>query len=96
MSRAHRLAFALFVPIFMSVLWLVRAGWLAYVALLTDFQLHQRVFDHSIGVSLALWTGCLLLALLLSLGLGHLLTRRSAADHRGAAGRRGGGADGAS
>lgn len=86
MSPAHRLASALFLPIFLVVLWIVRAVWLAYVASLTESQLHQRVFDHSTGVALTLWGVCFFLALVLSLGLGHLFARRGAAGHRGAAG----------
>jgi hypothetical protein len=86
MNRARRLALALFLPVFLVVFWIVRAIWLAYVASLTESQLHQRVFDHSTGVTVTLWGACLLLALVLSLGLGRLFARGSADGHREAAG----------
>jgi hypothetical protein len=86
MNRASRLAIALFLPVFLVVFWIVRAIWLAYVASLTESQLHQRVFDHSTRVALTLWGGCLLLASVLSLSLGRLFAPGRADGHRDAAG----------
>ena len=78
MSRPLPVAIALFVPIFLAVVAIVRALWLAYLATLTESQLHLRVFDHSTTVALTLWGGCLVLAALLSLTFARLLVRYAA------------------
>ncbi len=86
MNRPLRLAAALFLPSFVVVFAVVRAAWLAYLRTLSESQLHLRVFEHSTRVALALWGGCLVLAVLLALGLAQLLGWLHARRHHKAPG----------
>ena len=72
-----RLAALLFVPSFVVVFALIRKAWLAYVATLSESELHLRVFDHPAAVSVAVIGGSLVLAALVALALARLI------DHRG-------------
>ena len=71
-----RLAALLFVPSFVVVFALVRQAWLAYVATLSESELHLRVFDHAAAVSVALLGGSLLLAALVAFALARLIDHR--------------------
>ena len=72
MKPALRLACALFLPVFFVVFIVVRAVWRAYVTSLSESQLHERVFEHRVGLTLALWSGCIVVTVGLSVALGHL------------------------
>ena len=79
-----RLAALLFVPSFVVVFALIRQAWLAYVATLSESELHLRVFDHAAAVAVALFGGSLLVAALVALALARLidLRRRKPAGYK--------------
>lgn len=79
-----RLAALLFVPSFAAAFALVRQAWLAYVATLSESELHLRVFDHAAAVSVVLIGSSLLLAALVALAVARLidLRRRKPAGYK--------------
>ncbi len=55
MSRRARWAWAIVLPVFLGVLFGVRALWLAHVATLNEGDLHLQVFDHATAIAGTLW-----------------------------------------
>jgi hypothetical protein len=84
-TRRTRLTLWLTTPVFIIVVVLVRAVWLAYLRTLSLAELHIRIFDHSTGVATAVWTVCIVLTAVIVWALTGVLIRRSDRNHSSAA-----------
>ena len=84
MADRSRWALALALPVFGAVFLSVRAVWRAYVESLNESELHLRVFNHAMAVTVIAWV----VILALTLGITSWVAGRLAARDRAASSER--------